>query len=478
VDPEDESPARAEIWVPLWSGAATPLEIRRLLAEGRVTLGRRSARDGLGFARAVAALGVDRGISAFQRYGFLMRSGKAYLATPLNRIAVRRNPDADLIDELEAGGFLDKVQRFARGKEAPARFRGRVAQLQNALFELTQRADPRTLQAVLIHMGALSSWVGKSRKGREDVPPVPTLSERWVLQADDGTPEFRIAAALAGLHGAGLPMCPFLTPVVSVQTPLPNQGASGGNTLNRGDTPAPVGEGSERLPPVKQKQKGQKGWDWDPGSRLAVWGEGDFIGNLYRVIARRHLEATRARKKDRAKAETGAEDAGTATPSGHPFERRFGVSSGDIAAFLEGNLDEVRLSKLFLGLVHARIPYHLISHGEIATLPAAYAVLKTFFSPVAEIARHLPEEKSLTLPAEFIAKLQAGHVQETVNLAWRRLRATGFPVPTYPNPAPSSLDIEGPRLLAALAIPLASADLTRCLGDIGCQKPTHPPETT
>lgn len=101
LDAADEYQARAEIWLPLWSGFASIYEIRMLLNEGRATVGRRPVRDGLGFARAVAALGVDRGVTAFQRYGFLMRSGKAYLATPLTRVTVRRNPDADLIAELE-----------------------------------------------------------------------------------------------------------------------------------------------------------------------------------------------------------------------------------------------------------------------------------------------------------------------------------------------------------------------------------------
>ena len=37
------------------------------------------------------------------------------------------------------------------------------------------------------------------------------------------------------------------TNIVSVQTPPPNQADSGSNQLNRGETRAPEGEGSERL---------------------------------------------------------------------------------------------------------------------------------------------------------------------------------------------------------------------------------------
>lgn len=53
----DEGQARAEIWMPLWERPATAGELKQLLSEGRATLRAKTARDGLGFARAIAALG-------------------------------------------------------------------------------------------------------------------------------------------------------------------------------------------------------------------------------------------------------------------------------------------------------------------------------------------------------------------------------------------------------------------------------------
>lgn len=406
----DEGQARAEIWLPLWSGFSSATEIKSLFTEGRATLGRRSVRDGLGFVRAVAALGVDRGISAFQRYGFLMRSGKAYLATPLTRVSVSANPEADLIEQLESGHFLDRLRQFARKDEAPARIRSHVRQLEDALFELAQRSEPRTLQNVIIHVGALSLLLGKSRKGWEAVPmPVPTLTEAWVMKADDGSPEFRMAAALAGIYGAGLAMRPFLAP-------------------------------------VKQEKHG--GWSWDAESRLAVWGEGDLASNLGRVIDRRRLEALRH------------------SDNTTPFQFRAGVSSGDVAAWLDGRVDEARLAGLLVGLVHVRIPEHLASRGEKAVLPAAYSVLKPFFVPEGLLAHFdlLPPDRTLTLPGELVTRLQAGDVQKAVEIAWRRLHAVGYPLLPYPNKPPSAHKLNGPRLLAALAVPLEPAELARCLG--------------
>lgn len=65
-------------------------------------------------SNSVSRLGVDRGITSFQRYAFLMRSGKAYFATPLDRIAVRTNPSAQLLDELDTNGWLSRFRRVGR----------------------------------------------------------------------------------------------------------------------------------------------------------------------------------------------------------------------------------------------------------------------------------------------------------------------------------------------------------------------------
>ncbi|HSH27329.1 MAG TPA: type I-U CRISPR-associated protein Csx17, partial [Wenzhouxiangella sp.] len=73
----DEADSRAEVWLPLWSVPCTLPELRTLFSEGRATLGRQPARDGLDFVRAISKLGVDRGLEGFQRYTFVMRSGKA-----------------------------------------------------------------------------------------------------------------------------------------------------------------------------------------------------------------------------------------------------------------------------------------------------------------------------------------------------------------------------------------------------------------
>jgi CRISPR-associated protein Csx17 len=60
---QDAGSSRAETWMPLWSHPVKLGELQALLCEGRANVGRRQARVGVDFARAVAGLGVDRGIT-------------------------------------------------------------------------------------------------------------------------------------------------------------------------------------------------------------------------------------------------------------------------------------------------------------------------------------------------------------------------------------------------------------------------------
>jgi CRISPR-associated protein Csx17 len=150
------------------------------------------------------------------------------------------------------------------------------------------------------------------------------------------------------------------------------------------------------------------------------------------------------------------------------FLFRTGVSSGDVAAWLDGPLDETRLSSLTVGLAHAHIPEHLASQGGTTRLPAAYNVLKPFFVPDSMLIRFnlLPPNRQLPLPGELMSLLQTGRVQDAVAMAWQRLRAVGFPLPPHPRKAPSVQGLDGPCLLATLAVPLEYAELARCLAAV------------
>jgi CRISPR-associated protein Csx17 len=424
TDVTDEEQARAEIWLPLWGEPALYPEIRALMAEGRATLGRRAARDGLDFARSVARLGIARGIGSFQRYGLFMRSGKAFLATPLNRIDVQRNRRADLIDDLDRDRWLSAVRDLARRQEAPARVKGAVRSLEDALFEMTQRAerpgddrDPAPVQRALVAVGDMLAYLARAPAARRSgdnprgVPPLRRLSHYWALQADDGSDEFRIAAALAWLGADDTPMRCHL---------------------------APLGPGPRTGTDV-----------WIDPAPLAVWGGGDLTDNLVAVLQRRLIAATRQRRDDGA----GTDDAERPARD-KPLAGRAGADLPAIAALLNGQTDDRRIAALLGGLAWVTPLRFLLRRREAAApLPAAYAALKAIFAPDAELHRLgvLPDGVDLPVPPQLVGLLAAGRVDEALAAGLARTRASGLPADFEMLAAPG---LDGRRLAAALLVPL------------------------
>ncbi len=409
---DDDAQARGEIWLPLWAAPLSLDEVLVLFSEGRAALGARPVRDGLDFARAVTRLGVDRGIESFHRYAFVMRSGKAFLATPLSRIPVRRNPQADLIDELESREWLERVQRYASDGKAPNAFRAVVARLDMALFALAQSPSRSVVQDVLRQLGRIDALCSTSANTRETIGPVPKLSAQWVLRADDGSEEFRIALALAGLW---------------------LRGEAEGKARYLGMRP--------HLAPVSAD-----GTSWDPDSRLACWGTGPIERNLTNVLHRRRLEALRLNAE------------------GELLRSRTGASLDDVQRFLDRQADDWRIAELLTGLACAELDEVVPPQAPENTAPlSAYVLLKPFFTSETLLRNlgWLPADRSLRLPAEIPARLAADDVKAALRLAWQRLRALGVRLPGREPPCAAGLD--GPRLLAALMIPLTYAETSRLL---------------
>lgn len=408
----DESNARAEFWAPLWGAPVGLAELQGVLAEGRVTLRRRPARDGLDFVRAISNLGVERGMEAFQRYAFLMRSGKAYFATPLNRITVHRNPATDLLNDLDTGAWLDRFRRHARSDGAN-RVASLARRLEDAIFELAARRDdpaPAIRQLVTV-LGAIQLYLARSPAAREACPPVPSLSPAWLTGADDGSAEMAIAAALAGLHarthdgGWRMPMRAHLAP-----------------------------ERPGRYP------------SWAPDDTHAVtWAGGRAVpDNLAATLHRRLLGMQQGEFPDK------------------PLQMARTAPLGDVAAWLAGELDESRLAVLLPGLMLVRIPGGTHPAPREAPLPAAYRLLKPLFCTHEQLHRAdiLPPERTLPLKADLLRRLQADDVAGALELARRRRRAAGIGT-GYKQIAPGIT--EGRRLLAALMVPISDGALKALL---------------
>lgn len=425
----EEKPKKAkrqvmEIWLPLWDRPVGLDELKAMFSEGRATLGARAAATGLDFARALTRLGIDRGITSFHRFAFLMRNGQSFFATALGRYLVKRNPDADLINQLERNNWLGSVQRHARDDNAPNAFRSAARQLDAALFALTQQASREALQAVLRHIGGIEAALGISVKAHEAVrTPAPRLSVAWAIKADDDSAEYRIATALAGLS---------------------LRGADGHAALHTRRHLVAVGESVNKDGDRK----------WEPTSRLGVWHAGPLANNLAALLHRRRLEAVKL----------GAE--------GDVLASQTGATRADLAVFLQGDTDDARIADLLAGLACVDLapfastqPAPLQAQSQTA-LPPAFALLKIFFTPesVLHALQWLPKDRSLRLPAEMPALLAGNNVQAAVRLAWQGLRALGVDLPgRHP---PQAVVADGKRWLAALCIPLTFKETARLLRDL------------
>lgn len=431
---DEENNARAEFWAPMWSTSVHLCELQAILAEGRVTLGRRSARDGLDFARAVSRLGVERGIGSFQRYAFLMRSGKAFFATPLDRITVQRNRGADLIDELDMSGWLGRVRYHAR-KEGADRVVSLARRLEDDLFTLAGAQDDHApvIRRLLSDLGDIQLYLARSPKARDiaagGCPPVPSLSPQWFQRADDGSAEMAIAAGLASLHARSskgeprLPMRVHLAPE------------------NHGRYPAWLDEDSRSV-------------TWSAGAELA--------DNLANTLHRRLLDAEQNDDADK------------------PLASWRNVALADVAAWLAGGVDERRVRSLLPGLMLARIPAGPDHRSERdAPIPLAYRLLKPLFCTDRQLQRIglLPADRSMALTADVVRRLEADDVAGAMTLARRRLRGAGVLRAGGSFGAGTS---SGRRLLAALLVPIADHDLYLLTKPLkpSIDEPDQPAETS
>ena len=410
----DEGGSRAEFWAPMWRQPARYSELTGLLKEGRAVLRKKAARDGLDFARAVASLGVSRGISGFQRYGFVMRAGKAYLATPLGlrNVDERASDAAELINDLDVNNWLGRVRRLAREKSSPARARILVKQLEDALFAMTgAQVAPCSIQDALEAIGDLVGWMTISREALEkELSPPPRLSDNWVRKADDETAEYRIAAALASLGWE--------------------------ERANREtDTRIAMAAhfASVDLPSM---YKAYRQWDFQDNKALVVWGAGRFETNLAAVLERRLIEQSVRKLEDK------------------PLDASGPAHLNDIAAFLEPGFDGARCARLLAGLVWAQ-PARLQCVKRRSIVPFAYAALK----PVVTSNRMLGEEKlvppnsQIPTPPGMITRLRNGDVSVAVRSALARMRASGIASP-FDSAMIAHAGTTGDRLTAALLIPL------------------------
>ena len=410
----DENDARCEIWMPLWSAPSGLDEIKSLFSEGRAWVGKRTVKNGVDFALAVASLGVDRGIGEFQRYGFHVRNGLAYFATPLQRLRVHRDlVSSDLLAACD--GWLQRFLSKAKGDTAPGSVRRAASRLEAAIFARAASAqsdNPDTAQELLIALGECERALSNaSEKWRADsfLKPIPPLPRGWIKAADNHSVEYRLAAALASLS------------VRFKKEFFP---------LRRHFEPVKI------IP-------GEKAWaDWSDETRNeVVWHEGSVIDVLCAVIKRRLL-LTKSTGMD-----------------AWPEYARLTAWPTDIAAFIEGRIDEARFAQLLWALSLVDFSGDAMSGDDMPKPPtrtfnetphAFYAQLKLCF------AGGLPNDKRVPVEPVIFNLAARGDGARASAQALRRLHGSNIPI------TPIAIPLSGDaarRSAAALLFPLWDTQL-------------------
>jgi CRISPR-associated protein Csx17 len=385
--------AYAELWLPLWPQGATLAEVEMLAREARAQVGRRWARDGLDFVRAAAELGVARGIEAFERYAILERAGQARLAVPAGRVEVRERPAVRALRSLDA--WLPGARRFAGGDRGPRGVRTVMSALEQAMFAFAAEPERARAQAVLIELGKLESALARSARRANEAglrPLRQVAASPWLEAADDGSPEFSIAVALASLRA----------------------GSSGAADLR------------DYLHGTRVDSRGRRAFD--PDFRAPVARAGSPVVRLAAILSRRQLEAA-------------AEGNGASCG----FRHGEPVDHASLCAFALGVLDDRRILALASGLSV------LDFHGARVTLRARIQRAPCPALDALALAWHGDRELGLGARPGWGARLAAHRSETVLREALLRLRLAGWrPLATAAELAASAPP--GPRLAAALLV--------------------------
>lgn len=397
-----EDAQRGEQWMPLWSQPAQLPEVRSLLGEARLQLGRETAARPIDATRAISRLGVARGIEAFVRYGYLERNGQSTLAVPLGRVHVRHHPRAYLIDDLAA--WMDRLHRAARNKNAPARLVHAERRLADAVFAaLTHDHTADRWQAILLAAAEIES-LQASGTGI-DAGPIPALRPDWVSAVAEDSAEFRLALALgsaAASYNKGKPVDPIRHHVL------------------------PLEPGARRFKMADKRLVN------DP--RVVVTGR-DPLRDLSAIVERRLIEATqRGQRRYRLVAAAGC-----------------GARFDDLARFLSGAVD---LDRLF-GLARAfmAIRWDQWSGKHLPTSSASNEMPEECWLAVRLCCLPFAIDEMHDIPADerVVRLLISGDAVRAIEVARQRLRSVGIRPPMY---AGTTDPQTARRWAAALAFPI------------------------
>jgi len=391
---------RSETWLPTWSAPSTLGEVAFLFAEGRSSLGRRQARNGVDFCRAVGQLGVDRGLSSFTRYAFVVRRGKSYVALPAGEVDVAYRPQLALLDELDP--ILQRMDGFIRhyGDHVPAALSTARRRIEEELFQTSRRPSALAFTRLIRTLGRFEMRLSRMDHGAEGflTRPLSGLSTEWVKQCLQSCPEAPLAASLASIRRTG--------------------------------GVGPIRSNTSGVDPVRP-------WEW--GDSQHSWNGSSLPERMVSALSRRLMEMGR-------------------TDTGRlPLSAKLSVSTRQVSTFLYGLTDDNALEELLYGftLVNWESPLRTEPPAEEVRRPLSrsWALLKLMMTPGIHDSPVGREGMVLRLAT-------AGRIPDACDLAASRLRHVAE-LPVLPVSWES--DCDPARLAAALMFPVWDTNTLKSL---------------
>jgi CRISPR-associated protein Csx17 len=308
VDDSNEVKGTASsIWLPLWDRAATFAELSSFICDAQARLPGKEARFSAEFARALRAQGVDAGFSGWQEFRFKMKASRVpwvctgrYLGATSDRHSLRLN---DALAPLDESGFLDQFEPlYKKGYKIDARSPHSIrASISAAIEDTVVQPTSDNAMEILLRLYPACGKLAQSKSFRETLRQRATFFDplpmkQWEdLLGGFGSPEFRIAQALASVTG------------FSKQS---NGKFSRAQPFLGSLLPLNLEYGRCRL---------------EENSKQAVWSGTNLGHDLARVLSRRYLDSL------------DDERPALMAPRPAPLE--------DILAFLNGELDDHRIAR-------------------------------------------------------------------------------------------------------------------------------------
>ncbi|MBI5000048.1 MAG: type I-U CRISPR-associated protein Csx17 [Euryarchaeota archaeon] len=423
----------AEFWAPIWHKPVTLTEIAGVFRRGRASFSGRSATYPHRMAEAIIAQGTEHGVMAFERHSLSQTtSANTFEALPTGRFKVRQDMVGASQCLAELTTWEDKLPR-----DSAKIVLGLRRAFEDAVLSVTAEPDDYvTWQHLLITCAEIHRRVDQNKDFRKSCRPVPPLSLRWLKFLDDGSEEFELAAAVASIRGN-------------------RNGEEGCGPLRGNIFSVDIFERAQFAP--GQPDNSWASFTKSPSNRV-VWSGMNLIHDMNEVLRRRSVDSP--------------------LTSSLALGGRVMCSPSSLALFLDGQLDDARISKLIpaislLNWNDQRVePYNLMaerrgSHNNernaLYTLPRPYLLMKLLFQPYNFITRKYDglkvrafggNRKFPPRAPQALAALMAGDLNRAVSEVTTRLRACGLSPVKMEIPTQSSDYCE--RIAAALLVPLST----------------------